>query len=224
MEPADVAPAVEIHRQVLGAEFITRGGPAFLRAYYRAWRQTPGGLALVAVDESDRVVGALLGGLDPVGHYRSMLRGHGWRLGALMARQALRDPAFGRDLVLTRGLRYGRGLMRLGAARLARRRSVPEAGQNRAGAPPSPVPSAGEVTHVLVHPRLQGAGIGRALLGEAVRRAHQGGLSRLSLVTTAELATSGFYDRLGWEAAGELTSRSGETFWRYDHFLGRPRP
>jgi len=217
MQPSDAAEAAAIHQKVLGAEFITRAGPRFLRRYYLAWLRSEGGLALTARADGT-LAGALLGSVKPARHYRSILRQDGWRLAALMLGRGLTHPGFGAELFITRSLRYSRALVRVTRARLSARRG---AGDDTVPAAPGSNPGGvGEVTHVLVDPAYQGRGVARALLSAAEERGRQAGLDRLVLVTTAELAGSGLYDRLGWVQKGELTSRSGEEFWRYERILG----
>jgi len=217
MQPADAAAAAAIHQETLGNEFITQAGPRFLRRYYLAWVRSEGGLALTARADGT-LVGALLGSVRPARHYRSMLRQDGWRLAALMLGRGVTHPAFGAELFVTRGLRYSRALIRVARAQLSGRR----AGGNPAvpASPASNPGGVGEVTHILVDPAHQGRGVARALLSAAEDRGRQAGLDRLVLVTTVELAHSGLYDRLGWTPKGELTSRSGEEFWRYERELG----
>jgi len=217
MQPTDAAEAAAIHQQVLGAEFITRAGPRFLRRYYLAWVRSEGGMALLARADGTSA-GALLGSVRPARHYRSMLRQDGWRLAALMLGRSVTHPAFGAELFITRGPRYSRALIRVARGQLAGRRAR---GHEAVPVTPTSNPGGiGEVTHVLVDPAHQGRGVARALLRAAEDRARQAGLDRLVLVTTAELARSGLYDRLGWVPKGELTSRSGEEFWRYERNLG----
>ncbi|MHB1712915.1 MAG: GNAT family N-acetyltransferase, partial [Acidimicrobiales bacterium] len=184
-----------------------RFGPAFMRSYYRAWAEVPGAIALAAIDEQGELVGVLLGATDPAAHMRLMVRRHGLRLGTRMMGFAAVHPALARDLVVTRGRRYLRGVVRLLSARLR---------------PPSESSSAalsgtvvGEVTHVLVRPDCQGSGIGRALVTAAVALAQDAKLDELVLVTPPDLAARDFYERLGWLADGEMTSRSNEPFLRY---------
>jgi hypothetical protein len=51
--------------------------------------------------------------------------------------------------------------------------------------------------------------------------ARAGGRDDMVLVTPPELAARGFYERLGWIADGEMTSKSGEPFVRYRFALRR---
>ena len=178
-----------------------------MRTYYEAWVEAPQGIALAAVDEHDTVVGALLGAIDPAAHTRGMVRRHGVKLGARLAVQALGQPKLARDLIVTRGRRYVRGLARLVTARSRRRRESPITGTRG--------PAMGEITHVAVQPDRQGLGIGRALVDAAVTAGRNADLDELVLVTPPDLAAGAFYERLGWLASGLITSRSGEVFRRY---------
>jgi ribosomal protein S18 acetylase RimI-like enzyme len=188
-------------------EFLVRCGLAFMRTYYQAWVEAPQAIALAAVDERGNLVGALLGALDPAIHTRAMVRRHGARLVARLVVHALGHPALAKDLVVTRGRRYARGLARMVVARFRRTPAPSYAGTGD--------PTIGEITHVLVRPDLQGSGIGRALVDAAVVAGRSVDLDELVLVTPPDLAARAFYERLGWLAAGQVVSRSGEHFLRY---------
>jgi ribosomal protein S18 acetylase RimI-like enzyme len=207
---SDLGPVTDIHAQVLDMEFLTRYGPAFLRDYYRAWLESPEGISLVAEDGQGQVVGALLGAVDPAVHIRGMVRGHGAKLAWRIVAHAATHPALAKDLVATRGVRYTKGLARLAKARLSSDRgSAPAEGSAADG------PTIAELTHVLVRPDQQGSGAGRALVTAAVEAAAAAGRDEMVLVTPPDQAARTFYDRLGWQLDGELTSSSGEPFVRY---------
>jgi ribosomal protein S18 acetylase RimI-like enzyme len=207
LDHADLTSAARLHRCVLDMEFLSRYGQAFMRTYYQAWVEAPQGIALAAVDEHDTLVGALLGAVDPAAHTRGMVRQHGVRLGTRLAVQALGHPALAKDLIVTRGRRYVRGLSRLAAAQSPRRSELPTAGTGG--------PAVGVITHLAVHPDRQRSGIGRALVDAAVTAGRNADLDELVLVTPPDLAARTFYERLGWLAGDEVTSQSGEAFLRY---------
>jgi len=213
LDVGDVKRVAALHGQLLDMEFLSRYGPAFLRTYYRAWLEAPEAIALVAVDEHGDVVGALLGEVDPAAHVRAMVRRHGVRLGARIAAYALVHPAVARDLVATRGIRYTRGLVKVVTARF--RAPIASPSDN------TMEPSVAVITHLMVRHEWQGSGIGRELVGAAVSMARAGGRDDMVLVTPPDLAARGFYERLGWIADGEMTSKSGEPFVRY-RFVLRP--
>jgi GNAT superfamily N-acetyltransferase len=220
LAPSDVRASSRLHGEVLHMEFLARCGPGFLRSYHRAWMASPDGLALAAVEGDGSLVGVLLGALRPASHFRFMVRRHGPVLAARLLLAALTRPSLARELVATRLLRYLRGLGRMAAGVL--RRTPKTAGTAAAGSGPPPgagvadsSPQVGEVTHVMVSAVAQGAGAGRALMEEAQRVAAERGIDELVLVTPPDLAAGAFYEHLGWERDGTLTSRSGEAFVRY---------
>ncbi|MDA8061380.1 MAG: GNAT family N-acetyltransferase [Actinomycetota bacterium] len=223
---SDCGPAARLHLQVLDAEFISRFGFGFLRSYYRAWLGADAALALVACDPAGKVVGLLLGAVDPPAHSSSMVRRHWPALSAHLAVACARDPGLARDLLATRATRYARGLARATLGH-ARRSAAPVAAAQEAAVasrPPSaPVEAgteqplgAGEVTHLLVDPGAQGTGVGRLLVAAAEEAARQAGLHELELVTPVEeQGARRFYERIGWVLDQPVTSSSGERFVRY---------
>src|ERR1035437_8664960 len=161
---ADLRAAAQLHREVLDMEFLSRFGSSFMRTYYRAWIHSPGSIALAATDDQEMLVGVLLGATDPSSHFRAMVRFHGFRIGAKLAAYALVHPALAKDLVVTRGWRYARGVARLVRARPSRAASVSASERG---------PVVGEITHVLVARGAPGSGRGRAR-GEAARHEARG--------------------------------------------------
>lgn len=222
---AEIVTSARLHRQALDMEFLARFGPRFLRAYHRAWIDSPQAIALAAVD-GDEIVGVLLGSMRPAVHYRAMVRRHGASLALSMLTSAMARPPLARQLLVTRGYRYGRGLARMLAGSLhdrRRGRSQPPVttdtgalpSTDRAPRERSGPARTGEVTHLMVRPDARGAGVGRALLERAEHEARRCGLDELVLVTPPDLAATAFYDHLGWKRTGQLTSQSGEQFLRY---------
>ena len=206
----DARVSARLHQEVLGAEFLARGGVGFLGLYHLAWCESPAGLALAAVDAGGDVIGVLLSALQPAAHYRFMARRHGIAMAARLLGHAATHPLFARELLVTRAARYARGAVRVvsrrpGAAR-GPGRDLKEA----------------EIAHLLVAPAARRAGVARALVQEALRAAEAAELDQVVLVTPPELAASGFYVHLGWQPYGEVTSRSGEHFVRYRWPLARP--
>lgn len=199
----DVPASARLHREVLGSEFVARGGERFLRLYHLAWCESRAGLALAAVASDGQVVGVLLGTLEPAAHYRYMARRHGLGLALCLLAHAVAHPSFGRELVATRALRYARGALRVLAKRPRAAKRAPVAGKE------------GEIAHLMVAPAARGAGVGRALVHEALRVAKDAGLDQVVLVTSPDLSSSSFYLHLGWQPYGEVTSRSGERFARF---------
>lgn len=226
LTPAEIGLSARLHGEALDMEFLARCGQGFLRAYHRAWLDSPTGLALAAVDDDHRILGVLLGSVDPASHYRSMVRRHGASLAGRLLVSALMRPALARDLIVTRARRYGRGLLRMLAGWVRDDRMSGK--RDRGDAPHRPPSSAvadsadrsdpaatGEVTHVMVRSDARRGGVGRVLLARAEEEARLAGLDELVLVTPPDLAATSFYEHLGWQRVGELTSQSGEQFLRY---------
>lgn len=123
--------------------------------------------------------------------------------------RALRSPAFARDLLRTRLLRYARGIVR-GLRRSGARNAVPEDARDTS---PERV---GFMTYVAVAADRRGRGIGGSLLDAYEEQARAAGLRRLDLVTFPDERGAGaFYSRMGWTYAGEIVSRSGERYALY---------
>jgi GNAT superfamily N-acetyltransferase len=203
---ADLREAALLHRDVLDMEFLSRLGPAFMRAYYQAWIEAPGSISLAALDDDGRLLGVLLGANDPATHVRAMIRHRGLGLGIKLVTYASVHPRLAKDLVVTRSRRYARGITRLFVTRLARSsKSQTQLAE----------PVVGEITHVLVRPEAQGRGVGRVLLDAAVSAARLAGVQELVLVTPPELGARYFYESLGWRPEGAMKSRSEEEFLRF---------
>jgi GNAT superfamily N-acetyltransferase len=209
-------------------EFLARAGPRFLRSYHRAWIDSPHKLALAVVDDRGAVVGVLLGSIRPAEHYRAMVRRHGLILVTWLVLRAASHPGFARELLTTRVPRYVRGLFRVLLGQSGRTHDGEE--KNDEGSVVHEVhgpneKALGEVAHVMITPDLQAHGLGRLLLEEARREAEAAGIRGLELVTPPDLDARTFYEHLGWQAAGEVTSRSGEVFLRYRLVIdGGPQP
>lgn len=205
----DARVSARLHQEVLGEEFLARGGVGFLGLYHLAWCESPTGLALAAVDVGGEIIGVLLGALQPAAHYRFMARRRGIAMAARLLGHAATHPLFARELLATRAARYARGAVRLVSRRPGTARG------------PGHGPKEAEITHLMVAPGARRAGVARALVQEALRAAQAAELDQVVLVTPPELAASGFYLRLGWQPYGEVTSRSGEHFVRYKWPLAR---
>lgn len=232
LRPDEASLSAAIHRQVLDMEFLARFGTGFLTAYHRAWIRSPAGLSLAATDSSGRITGVMLGSLDPAAHYDWLLRKAGAGLGVRMGAYALVHPSLARELVATRAGRYTRAVAIRVAAR-ARRALNGAGGDGAAGdgavqaadpsSSPSPARRAGEITHLMVVPDGRGGGYGRALVEETERRAAAAEVAELVLVTPPDLDARQFYEHLGWETVGDMTSRSGEEFIRFRRALPNPQ-
>jgi GNAT superfamily N-acetyltransferase len=206
----DLCAAAQLHREVLDMEFLSRFGSSFMRTYYRAWIHSSGSISLAATDENEKLVGVLLGATDPASHFRAMVRFHGFRIGAKLVAYAVVHPALAKDLVVTRGWRYARGVARLVRGRFSRAVNVTA---SQSG------PAVGDITYVLVDRGAQGSGIGRTLVEASIDEARVAGVDELVLVTPPDMDAKHFYERIGWQLDGSLQSRSGEKFLRFRYFI-----
>lgn len=201
-------------------EFIVGFGSSFLRHYHRAWSESQSSVSLVVEDGAGRIVGVLLGSLDPAAHIAGMVRRRGFGLAARMALGAVLRPRLAGQLVRSRLGRYVRGVWRVAGPRAVapdpvESRSSDTARRGAADSGQVGSVSTGEITHLFVDPSHSGRGVGRALVEEAVARGRKAGLGEMVLVTPPDMPARQFYERLGWKESGEVTSRSGEHFIRY---------
>jgi len=150
------------------------------------------------------------GAVDPAQHVHAMLRRHGGH--SACASSPGRDPsAAGARPSGDPGRRYARGVVRMLARRL-RRNDTSE----------SPSTEDGRDHHVLVAADAQGSGRVANSSSSPYSRPVQPA-PRNRAVTPPDQAARAFYERLGWESDGEVTSRSGEKFVRYRLTLGAAR-
>lgn len=205
----DIDAAVALHEIVLSQEFISQCGVKFLRRYYSAWMWSESGVALGAFDDGT-LIGVHLGSLDPSTHYRAMLRSDGIPIALSMISYAAFHPRFAKDLVVTRGARYARGVGRALVAGL-RRRDTPAA--------TSDAERVGEVTHLFVSPSRQSSGVGASLLATMESLARVARVASLVLVTPPESPATGFYEHEGWQREDEIENSEGERFVRYRYPL-----
>lgn len=210
-----------LHREVLDMEFLTRCGDGFLRCYHRAWIESPYSIAIAAIDNDGRIEGVLLGSVQPEAHFRAIVRRRGVFLAVWLLVGSVKDWRFAKELFGTRAIRYSRGLVRMLLRSLERtvrrggRLGATDSGSEAAGEAVARTAGVGEITHVMVSGDAQGTGIGRALLEEARAKALAEQLEELVLVTPPEMTAGQFYEHLGWQQVGKITSRSGEQFLRY---------
>jgi ribosomal protein S18 acetylase RimI-like enzyme len=204
LAPAETEAAARLHLRELPHEFLTRLGRGFLARYYRAFVESPHAVALAAVDRgSGGLAGVLIGTLDTRAHYSYLVRRHGLALAGHAALRALGRPSLALELLRTRAVRYLRGIVR----HLRRAEGGPEE--------PSPE-RVGFMAFVAVDRARRGGGGGGALIAAYEKLAFEARLDRLELVTLPDGRGAGpFYERRGWEYAGERVSRSGERYALY---------
>lgn len=221
MTAADLDAVARIHRSELDYGLFPALGSGFLRAYHRAFIESPHAIGLVAVpdDQSAREDGSepaalAVGTTAQAAHHRWMLRSHGLPLALHGAIGALTHPRAW-PLLAQKLRRYVRILGRLGAAlpervrRTPRRRGEPVA--RRPERDPMPV---AVFMHLAVSPHARGHGLGRALAESFTDRVLEAGCRDLRLVTAHADEVGPFYEALGWRPAAER-ERDGATVTEY---------
>lgn len=208
MRPADLPRVVREHRANFPDGFFARLGPAFLTAYYRAYAF--GDAALSYVAEADgRVVGYLVGVVDPARHRRDLLGRH---RRSLMLRgilgMAIR-PGLATHFLSTRATRYGRRL-------LGRR-------FDRSSATSAPPGRVAILSHVAVATDHQSRGLGSALVERFLDDARAAGCEAVTLVTLSGTEGAGsFYRHRGWQDCGEHADVDGRRLTTYEWRFARP--
>lgn len=171
----DLPAVVAVHRLAFRGFFLDRMGPAFLRGYYQAVLDYPGGLLLVA-DDADGITGFAAGFVDPDGFYAHFRRRR-WRLLPAILLALLRRPwlLIG---ILRNSARVQREAQGVPAARTFELSSI-------ASAKP-------------------GGGVGSVLLRACIDRVRARGCERIVLTTDQDDndGVRRFYERHGFGAVG----------------------
>lgn len=189
LEPRDVVPVVAVHLRAFPGFFLSFLGPRFLREFYASFIVDPVGRGFVATDPSGRVLGAVVGPLNPAGYFGRLLKRRWWAFCLASATAVLRRPT-----VLPRLFR---------------------AVFYRGGGPAGPVRAL--LSSIAVDPAAQGAGVGRVLVqrwSEAVREQGVGGCF-LTTDADGNAVVNAFYQRLGWKLEASYSTREGRRMNRY---------
>lgn len=196
---ADIEFAAALHASALPEGFFVALGQPFLRAYYRAYRDSPHALGLVATVHG-APCGFVVGTIDG-GHYGWILR-HRFREHAWAAlRGMLRRPGLVARFLRTRATRYGRGIIRLRSR-----------GRTSAGPASGSVTTVGVLAHIAVADSQRGKGIGADLVAAFVSGAARHGTERLRVLTRADDGAAPFYERLGWQPTETVRDVDGVEF------------
>lgn len=201
----DARACASLHANGLSGFFVELG-PAFLRAYHRAFGASPEAVALVAVVRG-RVVGTITGVVRPQAHMRWMLQRRGIALAAIALLSLPVHPRAGWRFIGSRMRRY--------AAGWRRHRS------GHAGNGP-PAEDRAVLSHVVVAGGARGAGLGERLVAAFLERARRAGAERFTLTTLdGHAGAGGFYERLGWRRQGARSNADGTSMAVYH--LDAPR-
>lgn len=189
----DLGFSASLHAEALPHGFFVALGPAFLRAYYATFIDSPHAVACIASIQG-HPVGALVGVLRPQAHMRWVLRRRGIRLAALGALALLSRPRAGWRFIRTRGAQY------IGAWR----RHRDDSGDR------TPTGTAAVLSHVAVIPGARGTGAGSKLVSTFLAAALDVG-TKQAIVTTLDGpdGASDFYRRQGWRETGVRENSDG---------------
>jgi GNAT superfamily N-acetyltransferase len=185
---ADVAACARIHAKAFPGFFLSELGERFLCQLYQGYVDAPDGVALVAVDDQETVLGAALGTIEPAGFYRRLLMRRWWAF-------ALASLAF--------VLRRPRHLPRLVRA-VTYRGDVP-------------IDVGGALFSSLCVDPAAGRGVGRLLATAYLDRIVELGADNAYLTTDAvdNERTNRFHQQMGWRVAGEFSTPEGRLMHVY---------
>ncbi|MBI5387440.1 MAG: GNAT family N-acetyltransferase [Verrucomicrobia bacterium] len=180
---------VRIHLQSFPSFFLSFLGSRFLREFYSSFLVDPTGVGYVVIDDDGKVVGAVVGPVDPRGYFQRLLKHRWWAFCVASIGAVLRRPTI---------------IPRLWQALFYRGESPGGAGRAL-------------LSSIAVAPAAQGCGAGRLLvqawLAEAWRRGASG--AYLTTDTEANEAVNRFYCGLGWALETSYVTREGRRMNRY---------
>lgn len=191
MSQQHVQEVAALHEACFEGYYLTRLGPAFLRAMYGWYAESPQAIAQVALKASDRVVGFVAGTTRAETYHVSLFREQGGALLAALAWRAVSSPVETLRLVWER-----KDLARRAVPSVVRGSSQTTAptGQSDDG------PHSASLVSIGVEPSLRRSGIGRRLSEVFLQEARQEGCELVTLsVREDNLAARRFYESLHWE-------------------------
>jgi ribosomal protein S18 acetylase RimI-like enzyme len=183
MRYCDLDAVVAVHMKVFDGFFLTRMGPSFLRAYYKAVLDFESSIALVAHEkESDCVLGFAVGFSEPQRFYALFGERRNRMLPTILL-AVLRDPGLAQQII--------RNMRRV---------------NTRAQQPVDAV----ELSSIAVG--VPGRGVGGALLDAFADKARSEGSPRITLTTDAKGNdyVRGFYEARGFSLEGTETREARE--------------
>lgn len=189
MRPDDAAAVVALHLAAMPDFFLTSLGPRFLRTYYTRLIADSTAIAEVAVDSSGLIVGATVGSTNPAGFYSRLLKGSWWRFGWAALSAVIQSP---------------RALPRV--FRAVRYPASQPTGERVAG-----------LYSIVVVPRAQGQGVGRAMIREFLDTSRAKGSASVYLHADAvgNEHWNNLLRRTGWKLEREFVTPEGRPMNEY---------
>lgn len=196
LAPGDVESVVKLHLRAFPDFFLSFLGPRFLREFYHSFLADPVGMAFVARNGSNEVLGAIVGPVDPRGFFGRLLRRRWWAFALASVATLFKRPS--------------------SAFRLAR------ALVYRGESPTGPVRAL--LSSVLVSPDFQGQGVGRALVQRWLLEARSRKVRGCFLTTDADNneSVNRFYLSQGWKLESTYTTPENRKMNRYVFDFERP--
>jgi len=172
LSTADIREAAALHLRSFPSFFLSELGERFLREFYRGFLDD-GAITAIARDEDGRLLGVVVGHMEPAGFFRRLLRRRWYAFGLASLSLVIRRPSV--------------------LPRIAR--AVTYRGQ--AGRTPQ---SGALLSSICVDPQEQGAGTGRKLLTSFTDELARRGGARAYLTTDAAAneSANAFYLSAGW--------------------------
>ena len=163
---------VDVHLKSFSGFFLTFLGRRFLTLFYRGVIREPTGIALVYLENS-KVVGFVVGMMNPSGFYARLLRRDWFRFGMASIPAVLKKP---------------KSVFRLLRA-LSRPSTTPKD------------PKVAELSSIAVLPEYQGKGIGKSLVNAFIQEVKKRGGKFIYLTTDAcnNETVNRFYQKIGFK-------------------------
>ena len=190
MSAEHVKPMVIVHLSAFPNFFLSFLGARFLEAFYNSFINKTCGVAMVALNDKNAVIGGIVGPLLPHGFFKRLLLKKCWLFAILCIPAFFKKPSI--FFRLLQNLFY--------------RGNEPDDGINRA-----------LLSSVAVAPEAQGRGIGKELITAWLEKVRNAGCAGAYLTTDAvnNDQTNTFYQRLGWILESQYTTPQGRKMNRY---------
>lgn len=206
LRTSDIEATASLHRKNLRLGLFPKLGRHFLGLYQESFARSPYGIALVARDDDDHVVGALFGTTANAEHYRWVTHNFGSRLALAGCGAMLTRPQVALDFARTRMGRYARGVARHMGVLPSASASAAQPGASR------PV---SVLSHIVTDATMRRRGVGRRLIEGFANRATARGVHRALLVTEEGGLGTPFFERLGCRLVGQHKSHDGAILREY---------